>query len=47
MLLINNNFFSNLRLKYFIRQFSVVVFVRDIKNNKYLINNYLLLLIYF
>jgi len=46
ILLINNNFFSNLRLKYLIRQFSVIVFVRNIKNNKYLINNYFRLLIY-
>jgi hypothetical protein len=46
ILLINNNFFSNLRLKYLIRQFSVIVFVRNIKNNKYLINNYFRLLTY-
>jgi len=41
MLLIDNNFLSNLKLKYLTKQFSVVVFVRDIKNNKQLINNYL------
>ena len=41
MLLINNSFFSNLRLKYFIRQLSIFVFIYNIKNNKYLINNYL------
>ena len=41
MLLINDNFFSDLRLKYLTRQSSVVVFVCDIKNNKYLINDYL------
>jgi len=46
ILLINNNFFSNLRLKYLIRQFSVIVFVRNIKNNNYLINNYFRLLTY-
>ena len=47
ILLINNNFLNNLKLKYFTRQFSAIVFVRDIKNNKHLINNNLQLLIYF
>ncbi len=47
ILLINNNFLNNLRLKYLTRQFSVVVFVRDIKNNKYLINDYLQFSMYF
>jgi hypothetical protein len=46
ILLINNNFFSNLKLKYLTKQFSVIVFVRNIKNDKYLINNYLRLLMY-
>ncbi len=46
MLLINDNFFSNLRLKHLTRQFSVVVFVRNIKNNKHLINDYFKLLMY-
>jgi len=35
-----------LRLKHLTRQFSVVIFVRDIKNNKHLINDYFRLLIY-
>ncbi len=47
ILLIDNHFFNNLKLKYFTRYFSVVVFVRNIKNNEYLINNYFRLLIYF
>ncbi len=47
MLLIDNNFFSDLRLKHFTKQFSVVVFVRDIKDDKHLINDYFRLLMYF
>ncbi len=46
MSLINNNFFSDLRLKHLTRQSSVVVFVRDIKNDKHLINDYFRLLMY-
>jgi len=46
MLLIDDNFLSNLRLKYLTRQSSVVVFVRDIENDKHLINDYLQLSIY-
>jgi len=47
ILLIDDNFLNNLKLKYLTKQSSIVVFVCDIKNNKYLINNYLQLLIYF
>jgi len=39
MLLINDNFFNNLKLKHFTKQFSVVVFVCNIQNDKHLINN--------
>jgi len=46
MSLINDNFLSDLELKHLTRQFSVVVFVCDIKNDKHLINNYLKLLMY-
>jgi len=47
MSLIDDNFFSDLRLKHLTRQFSVVIFVRDIKNDKYLINDYFRLSMYF
>ena len=39
-------FFVDLRLKCLIKQFSVIIFVHDIKKDKYLINNYFCLLIY-
>ncbi len=46
MLLIDNDFLSDLRLKHLMRQSSVVVFVRDIEDDKYLINDYFRLSMY-
>jgi len=46
MLLINSEFFVNLKLKCLTKQFNAIIFVRDIKKHKHFINNYLCLLIY-
>ncbi len=47
MLLIDDNFLSDLKLKHLTRQSNVVVFVCDIKNDKHLINDYLRFSMYF